>query len=119
MVKAVEEQIRRLEGGVGLEQICDLVHAGHVDADSQQEDAAVEEARTESARPDHLKEKEDLRPWLNPQVPGPNTGLILADGDGWNRIDSLGAWECGLSSFRALENVPTQGEVGQGQDHHT
>ena len=49
----------------------------------------------------------DLTPWLNPVVPGPSVGPLPDDGDGWNRIDLLGVWECGLSTFRALEEVPS------------
>ena len=48
----------------------------------------------------------DIRPWLDPVVPGPVHGPVQVDGDGWSRIDKLGVWECGLSSFRALEDVP-------------
>ena len=50
----------------------------------------------------------DLSPWLDPVVPGPRHGPLPDDGDGFNRIDLLGVWECGLSSFRALEEVPTR-----------
>ena len=53
-----------------------------------------------------LDGKEDLRPWLDPVVPGPVTGVIREDGDGWSEIDRLGVWDCGLSPFRALEDVP-------------
>ena len=31
---------------------------------------------------------------------------MYEDADGWARIDTLGVWECGLFSFRPLENVP-------------
>jgi hypothetical protein len=51
-------------------------------------------------------EREDLAPWLDPVVPGPSPGPLPPDGDGFNRIDLLGVWECGLSSFRAMEEVP-------------
>ena len=50
----------------------------------------------------------ELGPWLDPVVPGPLHGPLQHDGDGWNQIDRLGVWECGLSSFRALEEVPTR-----------
>ena len=50
--------------------------------------------------------KEDLGPWLDPEVPGPFIGPVQEDADGWARIDAFGVWECGLSSFRPLENVP-------------
>ena len=53
-----------------------------------------------------LGEREDLGPWLDPHVPGPLLGPLLLDGDGWNQIDHLGMWECGLSTFRHLEEVP-------------
>ena len=50
----------------------------------------------------------DLGPYLDPVIPGPHHGPLPNDGDGWNRIDHLGVWDCGLSSFRALEEVPTR-----------
>ena len=53
-----------------------------------------------------LEERQKLGLWLDPQVPGP-LPVVVDDGDGWSRIDSLGAWECGLSSFRPLEEVPS------------
>ena len=59
----------------------------------------------EQSIPD-LEERQELGPWLDPQIPGP-LPVVVDDGDGWLRIESLGAWECGLSSFRALEEVPS------------
>ena len=53
-----------------------------------------------------LDEREDLGPWLNPVIPGPILGPLPDDGDGWNRIDQLGVWECGLSTIRTMEQVP-------------
>ena len=53
-----------------------------------------------------MEGKVDLRPWFDPVVPGPVQGVVQEDGDGWGMIDTLGVWDCGLSSFRALENVP-------------
>ena len=50
-------------------------------------------------------EQEDLSPWLDPAVPV--GGPVLADVNGWNRIDAVGGWECGLTGFNAMEQVPT------------
>ena len=50
-------------------------------------------------------EQEDLAPWLDPVVPA---GRVpgLPDATGWNLIDRLGGWECGLTGFYAMEQVP-------------
>ena len=37
---------------------------------------------------------------------GSRPSPIQEDGDGWCRIDSFGVCVCGLSSFRALDDVP-------------
>ena len=50
----------------------------------------------------------DRGPWLHPVVPGPHHGPLPNDGDGWNRFDLLGEGECGLLSFRALEEVQSR-----------
>jgi len=48
----------------------------------------------------------DLRPFLDPVIPGPVTGPLPQDTDGWNTIDQKGAWECASSMFTPLEEVP-------------
>ena len=50
----------------------------------------------------------NLLPFINPIVPGPVPDNIPGHSDGWDMIDMLGAWECGLSHFRTLEFVPFQ-----------
>ena len=42
--------------------------------------------------------KESLHQWLSPVVPGPLHGPLPNDGDGWNSIDFIGVWDCGLLS---------------------
>ena len=78
-------------------------------------EAIRRQGQDEAAQHQHLqpqvqdgRDREDLGPWLDPVVPGPCHGPLPNDGDGWNRIDLLGVWECGLSSFRTLEEVPTR-----------
>ena len=48
-----------------------------------------------------------LRERVDPVVPGPLPTLQV-DEAGWGEIDKLGAWECALSPFTALEEVPAQ-----------
>ena len=48
----------------------------------------------------------DLTAWIDPVIPEAVVGPPPEDTDGWTRIDSLGAWECGLCPFRTLEEVP-------------
>ena len=49
-------------------------------------------------------EQVDLDPWLDPEVPMP--GPVFPDMDGWSKIGGLGGWECTLSCFQAMEEVP-------------
>ena len=48
----------------------------------------------------------DLAAWIDPAVPEAEPEVPPEDTDGWNMIDSLGAWECGLCQFKTLEEVP-------------
>ena len=50
--------------------------------------------------------QEELASRRNPTVPGPLPGPILPDGDGWNMIDSMGVWECALTPFFPMEDIP-------------
>ena len=86
-----------LLGGAAPQQVVAPVQQGGDGAHPDQQAAGVAMA---------MEGKEDLRPFLDPVVPGPVPGPIPEVGDGWSRIDSLGVWECSLSPFRALENVP-------------
>ena len=54
------------------------------------------------------REQIDLNQWLNPEVPGPTIDVGNEDDDGWKMIDRIGAWECGLALFPAMEVVPTR-----------
>ena len=49
----------------------------------------------------------DLSIRVDPVVPGP-LGQVRQDDDGWGEIDKLGAWDCALSPFPAIEEIPTQ-----------
>ena len=51
-------------------------------------------------------EQGDLTDWLDPAVPEPLLGPLEQDAVGWNVVDKLGGWECGLCEFRTLEEVP-------------
>ena len=49
-------------------------------------------------------EREDLEPWIDPFVPV--AGPVHMDASGWGQIDGLGAWDCALTGFHAMEEVP-------------
>ena len=49
----------------------------------------------------------DIQDRFNPEVPGPQP-LVRQDEDGWDEIDQIGAWECALSKFQAIAEVPAQ-----------
>ena len=49
----------------------------------------------------------DVSARLDPVVPGPAEVAII-DADGWGIIDTLGAWDCVLSRFSAMEEIPAQ-----------
>ena len=49
----------------------------------------------------------DLSGRVNPVIPGP-LDQIRQDEEGWGEIDRLGAWDCALSPFQAIEEVPAQ-----------
>ena len=53
------------------------------------------------------EEQMDLQDRLDPIVPGPLPS-VRQDEDGWGEIDRLGVWECALSSFPAIEEIPVQ-----------
>ena len=50
--------------------------------------------------------QQSLAAWIDPHIPEAVVGAIVEDADGWNKIDSLGVWECGLCQFKTLEEVP-------------
>ena len=52
--------------------------------------------------------QQDITEWIDPTVPGADPGPPPEDTDGWNTIDTLGVWECGLCNFKTLEEVPPQ-----------
>ena len=49
-------------------------------------------------------EQEDITAYLDPDMPA--AGPVTVDEDGWGRIDGLSAWECTLSGFNAMKEVP-------------
>jgi len=49
----------------------------------------------------------DISDRMDPTVPGP-VEITGIDVDGWMMIDTLGAWECVLSKFSAMEEIPSQ-----------
>ena len=50
------------------------------------------------------REVMNLGPWLDPEVPLP--AAIPGTASSWDRVKELGGWECGLSPFPAMKNVP-------------
>ena len=49
-------------------------------------------------------EQEDITAFLDPDMP--QAGPVIADVDGWGRIDGFSAWECTLTGFQAMKEVP-------------
>lgn len=76
--------------------------------ENSEEEGGEEEARvqgqTRVVRGVVAGEQVDLEPWLDPEVPAP--GPVYLDADGWGKIDGLGGWECILTCFQAMEEVP-------------
>ena len=44
---------------------------------------------------------------INPEIPKPLDKKAV-DTDGWGEIDQLSGWDCALSSFPAMEEIPAQ-----------
>ena len=62
---------------------------------------------TESSQDIRSDDRFDLTPFVDPIIPGPcQESDIVEDADGWNMIDSLGAWECAATITAPLEEVP-------------
>ena len=53
------------------------------------------------------EERVDLQGRVDPEVPGPLL-VISQDDEGWGEIDKLGVWDCVLSPFQAIEEIPDQ-----------
>ena len=49
-------------------------------------------------------EREDITEYLEPEMPA--AGPVTVDTDGWGRIDGLSAWECTLTGFHPMGEVP-------------
>ena len=49
----------------------------------------------------------DLRPFINPIVPGPVQGPPPVDAEGWSQIDTWDTWMCAASCSQLLEDVPS------------
>ena len=49
----------------------------------------------------------NLQERVDPAVPGP-LPTTQEDSMGWGEIDKLGVWDCVLSTFSAIEEVPAQ-----------
>ena len=47
---------------------------------------------------------------MRPDIPGPERLAedAVMDADGWCMIDCVGAWDCMLTKFARLSEVPTQ-----------
>ena len=54
-----------------------------------------------------MDEEVDLREKVDPVVPGPLPSVQEHE-TGWGEIDRLGVWECVLSPFSAIEEIPAQ-----------
>ena len=49
----------------------------------------------------------DLHDRVDPEVPGP-LPAVHEEEEGWGEIDRLGVWDCVLSPFQAIEEIPDQ-----------
>ena len=58
--------------------------------------------------PDLQGEEVDLQGRVTPEVPPPRPPPPHEEGDGWAQIDRVGAWASMLSSFDAMDEVPSQ-----------
>ena len=48
----------------------------------------------------------DLRPFINPLLPGPIQGPPPVDAEGWSQIDTWDTWMCAATCSQLLEDVP-------------
>ena len=63
---------------------------------------------SDAAEQGNHEEKVNIKDWFEPEVPGPQESISNADAEGWSMIDALGAWDCTLSRFSAIEEIPAQ-----------
>ena len=106
----------REQGQAGLNASAVQLQQGQVDPLVQQlgnvqlgDSSATMEVQEEvtTGRIENDTDKIDLTPRVNPTVPGP-LAQVKQDDEGWGEIDKLGAWDCSLSSFSAIEEIPAQ-----------
>ena len=48
----------------------------------------------------------ELSDWLYPEVPLAHPGMVADDAEGWNLIDRWDVWDCVLSEFPTMQDIP-------------
>ena len=72
----------------------------------QQSQDPTPSSQSQIRREEITDDRFDLSPFLDPTVPGPVTGPLPQDEDGWVTIDSWGAWDCASTCIAPMEEVP-------------
>ena len=98
------EQVRLEIIGIGEEeQIVELEEL----VDAGREAAAEEELQqVHHQERGHGAARIDLRPFINPLIPGPIQGPPPVDAEGWSQIDTWDTWMCAATCSQLLEDVP-------------
>ena len=84
----------------------DLQQVGEVGAPDQADEEPAGQVVQNAGHELHRGVHQSLAEWVNPVIPKAAGGPPREDIDGWSKIDSLSAWDCGLCQFRTLEEVP-------------
>ena len=105
-----EDEDERVEGGAPEQGVPDALPPAPAAEDGDEDEEGEEEEEEED---EEMAAMGDVAARLNPVVPGPRVqDQEEVRGDGWTDIDRLGAWDCQLSIFNSMEDVPLQFEVG-------
>ena len=100
----IEDEEEHVEGGAAEQGVPDALPPAPAAEDGEEEEEEEDE---------EMAAMGDVAARLNPVVPGPRVQVQEeVRGDGWADIDRLGAWDCQLSIFNSMEDVPLQFEAG-------
>ena len=100
----IEDEEEHVEGGAAEQGVPDALPPAPAAEDGEEEEEEEDE---------EMAAMGDVAARLNPVVPGPRVqDQEEVRGDGWADIDRLGAWDCQLSIFNSMEDVPLQFEAG-------
>ena len=114
MINSYQDIVNEIDGSFDsincrLSDICQLDGNVSVPTQSQDHDTASQStAEVIRLDGDFLPgEKRPLGDRLKPRIPEP-CWVEVADADGWNLIDQIGAWQAFLCEFKVLEDIPYQ-----------